>query len=95
MEMDMNSAQPDQPQAMQDAMKVINTMMVKAGMDPEYQKKLPAAFEKAGLRNVTLERIDCGIGKAHSNQADMESSIAPFRRTIPLVTKQVKGEKRC
>ncbi|KAF6829126.1 methyltransferase domain-containing protein [Colletotrichum plurivorum] len=87
MEMDMNSEQCEQPQAMQDAIRVISTMMEKAGMDPAYQKKLPEAFKKAGLQNVTLERVNCGIGKAHSNQADLETSIAPFRRTIPLVTK--------
>ncbi|KAF4921573.1 Methyltransferase psoC [Colletotrichum viniferum] len=90
MELDVSSDQPDQPQALKDVIHIIGTMMEKVGMDRGYQKKLPEAFKKAGLQNVKLERINCGVGRVHANDEDMKMSIEPFKRTIALVSRQAK-----
>ncbi|KAF9871015.1 hypothetical protein CkaCkLH20_11432 [Colletotrichum karsti] len=90
MELDVSTEHPDQPQALKDVIKIIGTMMEKAGMDRGYQQKLPGAFKKAGLENVTMEKVNCGVGRVHANDEDMRRSIEPFMRTIPLVTGQAK-----
>lgn len=94
MELDVSTDQPDQPQALKDVIHIIGTMMEKVGMDRGYQKKLPEAFKKAGLQNVKLERINCGVGRVHANDEDMKMSIEPFKRTIALVSRQAKGQSR-
>ncbi|KAL0939824.1 methyltransferase domain-containing protein [Colletotrichum truncatum] len=90
MEMDFSLEQPGQPQALKDAIRVVGDLMEAVGMDREYPRQLPEAFKKAGLQNVVVEKIDCKIGRVYGNDADMNLSIEPFKRAIPLMAKRCK-----
>ncbi|OLN96126.1 hypothetical protein CCHL11_03235 [Colletotrichum chlorophyti] len=84
--MELN-ATPDgtkQPQALQDFVRLLGAMIESAGMDSAYAERIPAAFKKAGLQNVTIERVECGIGRVHADEAIAKSSIEPFIRILPM-----------
>ncbi|KZL69558.1 methyltransferase domain-containing protein [Colletotrichum incanum] len=90
MEMDMTSGQLKQPQALQDLIQVIGYMFEKQGMDRHYARKIPDSMKKAGLENVTVKTVECGIGKVLGDEAAVKSSIEPFMHTIPLVARNAK-----
>ncbi|GJC77430.1 methyltransferase psoC [Colletotrichum liriopes] len=91
MEMDMTSGQPKQPQALQDLIQIIGYMFEKQGLDRHYARKIPDSMKKAGLENVTVETVECGIGKVLGDEAAVRSSIKPFMHTIPLVARNANG----
>lgn len=67
-------------------------MFEKQGMDRKYASKIPEAMKTAGLQNVKVERVECGIGKVHGDEAAVKSSIEPFMHTIPLVARNAQSE---
>ncbi|KAK1674035.1 methyltransferase [Colletotrichum godetiae] len=90
MELDITPSQPNQPQSLKDLIHIIGSMFEKQGMDRNYASKIPEAMKMAGLQNVRVERVECGIGKVHGDEAAIKSSIEPFMHTIPLVTKNTQ-----
>ncbi|GKT55898.1 methyltransferase domain-containing protein [Colletotrichum tofieldiae] len=91
MEMDVTPGQPKQPQALQDLIQIIGYMFEKQGLDRHYARKIPGSMKKAGLENVTVETVECGIGKVLGDDAAVRSSIEPFMHTIPLVARNANG----
>ncbi|GKT82435.1 methyltransferase domain-containing protein [Colletotrichum tofieldiae] len=83
--------QPKQPQALQDLIQIIGYMFEKQGLDRHYARKIPGSMKKAGLENVTVETVECGIGKVLGDDAAVRSSIEPFMHTIPLVARNANG----
>ncbi|KAK1541169.1 methyltransferase [Colletotrichum paranaense] len=90
MELDISPDQPNQPQSLKDLIHIIGTMFEKQGMDRKYASKIPEAMKVAGLQNVKVERVECGIGKVHGDEAAVKSSIEPFMHTIPLVARNAQ-----
>ncbi|KAI3541439.1 methyltransferase [Colletotrichum filicis] len=90
MELDISPDQPNQPQSLKDLIHIIGTMFEKQGMDRKYASKIPEAMKIAGLQNVKVERVECGIGKVHGDEAAVKSSIEPFVHTIPLVARNAQ-----
>ncbi|KAK0375379.1 methyltransferase [Colletotrichum limetticola] len=90
MELDISPDQPSQPQSLKDLIHIIGTMFEKQGMDRKYASKIPEAMKMAGLQNVKVERVECGIGKVHGDEAAVKSSIEPFMHTIPLVARNAQ-----
>ncbi|WQF78724.1 Putative S-adenosyl-L-methionine-dependent methyltransferase superfamily [Colletotrichum destructivum] len=90
MELDIIPGQSEQPQALQDLVQMIGYMFEKQGMDRNYASKIPGSMKKAGLQNVTVEKVECGIGRVHSDEAAVRSSIEPFMHMIPLVARSAK-----
>ncbi|KAK1527041.1 methyltransferase [Colletotrichum costaricense] len=90
MELDISPDQPNQPQSLKDLIHIIGTMFEKQGMDRKYASKIPEAMKIAGLQNVKVERVECGIGKVHGDEAAVKSSIEPFMHTIPLVARNAQ-----
>ncbi|KXH32289.1 methyltransferase [Colletotrichum simmondsii] len=90
MELDISPDQPNQPQSLKDLIHIIGTMFEKQGMDRKYASKIPEAMKMAGLQNVKVERVECGIGKVHGDEAAVKSSIEPFMHTIPLVSRNAQ-----
>ncbi|KAK1723055.1 hypothetical protein CaCOL14_002000 [Colletotrichum acutatum] len=90
MELDISPGQPNQPQSLRDLIHIIGTMFEKQGMDRKYASKIPEAMKRAGLQSVKVERVECGIGKVHGDEAAVKSSIEPFMHTIPLVARNAQ-----
>ncbi|KAJ3941016.1 uncharacterized protein N0V96_008892 [Colletotrichum fioriniae] len=90
MELDISPGQPNQPQSLKDLIHIIGTMFEKQGMDRKYASKIPEAMKMAHLQNVKVERVECGIGKVHGEEAAVKSSIEPFMHTIPLVARNAQ-----
>ncbi|KXH28432.1 methyltransferase [Colletotrichum salicis] len=90
MELDITPGQPNQPQSLKDLIHIIGSMFEKQGMDRNYASKIPEAMKMAGLQDVKVERVECGIGKVHGDEAAIKSSIEPFMHTIPLVAKNTQ-----
>ncbi|GKT43486.1 methyltransferase psoC [Colletotrichum spaethianum] len=87
MELDITPDPPRQPQALQDLIHIIGYMFEKQGMDRDYARKIPGSMTKAGLQNVTVESVECGIGKVLGDETAIKLSIEPFMYTIPLVAR--------
>ncbi|KAK1486002.1 methyltransferase [Colletotrichum tamarilloi] len=90
MELDISPDQPNQPQSLKDLIHIIGTMFEKQGMDRKYASKIPEAMKMTGLQNFKVERVECGIGKVHGDEAAVKSSIEPFMHTIPLVARNAQ-----
>ncbi|KAK2728175.1 methyltransferase [Colletotrichum kahawae] len=54
-------------------------------MGGRFSSKLDESFIKAGLKNVTLQRLEIPAGKRIVDEKLAQLSIEPFKLTIPTV----------
>lgn len=73
-------------------MTIMGAMFDKLGIGADYASKLGASFEKAGLKNVTAEKIKLPAGMKMGNEADAMNSLIPFKITIPTLKQAMQGK---
>ncbi|TDZ14794.1 hypothetical protein Cob_v012405 [Colletotrichum orbiculare MAFF 240422] len=56
-----------------------------------FSPKLDESFTKAGLKNVTVHRLEVPVGKRIADESLRQLSIEPFKLTIPAVTGAAKA----
>lgn len=62
-------------------------IMAKAGLPSDVPGAMKGAFEKAGLENVTVQRVKLPAGKLLGNDEDIQNSLLPFKLSIPGLVK--------
>jgi hypothetical protein len=92
-EIDVSPRQPQQCTSWNDFICVFAGMFDKIGIGANFASKLGDSFEKARLRNMTIQRIQLPAGKKLGNNEDAKNSLIPFKITIPTLREAVKG--RC
>lgn len=86
-----------QCKAWNDMMAIMTAMFDKIGIGAQYASNLGTAFEKAGLKNVTVEKVKLPAGIKMGNEADAQNSLIPFKITIPTLKQAIQGKSltRC
>lgn len=85
---------PDQCGAWNDLQTVLAGIFDKTGMGANYASGLGESLKKAGLQNVTVEKIQLPAGKRLGNETDAHNSVMPFRITIPTLIQASQGTPR-
>ena len=83
---------PSQCTSWNNIMAIMGAMFDKIGIGADYASKLSTSFEKAGLRNVTAEKIKLPAGMKMGNEADAMNSLIPFKITIPTLKQAIQGK---
>ncbi|RBR17261.1 hypothetical protein FVER53590_10787 [Fusarium verticillioides] len=83
---------PNVGPAWRDVSNLIAAMFDGMGMGSNCIRKLPGAFEAAGLENVTVHSVDLPMGKLLGDDEAAELSWQPFVITIPSFLEGAKAE---
>lgn len=73
-------------------MRILAGILDKVGLGSDFASKIAPAFEKAGLKNVTVQRVELPAGKRLGDEQAARLSVDPFKITIPSITQAAKGE---
>ncbi|KAF9771372.1 hypothetical protein IL306_010999 [Fusarium sp. DS 682] len=82
---------PNVGPAWRDVSNLIAALFDGMGMGSDCIRKLPGAFEAAGLENVTVHTVDLPMGKLLGDDEAAELSWQPFVLTIPSLIEGAKG----
>ncbi|QGI70868.1 hypothetical protein CEK27_003197 [Fusarium fujikuroi] len=82
---------PNVGPAWRDVSNLIAAMFDGMGMGSDCIRKLPGAFEAAGLENVTVHSVDLPMGKLLGDDEAAELSWQPFVITIPSLIEGAKA----
>ncbi|KAF5567415.1 hypothetical protein FPHYL_3318 [Fusarium phyllophilum] len=82
---------PNVGPAWRDVSNLIAAMFDGMGMGSDCIRKLPGAFETAGLVNVTVHSVDLPMGKLLGDDEAAELSWQPFVITIPSLIEGAKA----
>ncbi|KAF5691817.1 beta-glucosidase [Fusarium denticulatum] len=82
---------PNVGPAWRDVSNLIAAMFDGMGMGSDCIRKLPGAFEVAGLENVTVHSVDLPMGKLLGDDEAAELSWQPFVITIPSLLEGAKA----
>lgn len=72
-------------------MTIMAAIFDKLGIGANYASGLGAAFEKAGLKNVTVQKIQLPAGMKLNDEAAALNSLIPFKLTIPSLNQALQG----
>lgn len=70
-------------------------IMTKAGLGSDVPSTMQQSFEKAGLENVTIQKVQLPAGKLLSNEEDIQNSLLPFKLSIPGLVKIGASKSPC
>lgn len=89
--MDLSAGRTEHPSAFNEVLQLFEAIFEAGGMGGRFSSKLDESFTKAGLKNVTLQRLEIPAGKRITNETLRQLSIEPFKLTIPTVIGAAKG----
>ncbi|CAI0643093.1 unnamed protein product [Colletotrichum noveboracense] len=90
-EMDLSAGRTDNPSAFNEVLQLFEAVFEAGGMGGRFSSKLDESFTKAGLKNVTLQRLEIPAGKRIADETLRKLSIEPFKLTIPTVIGAAKA----
>jgi hypothetical protein len=82
---------PQQCTAWNDMMSLMALIFNKTGVGASYASKLGGAFERAGLKNVTVQKVELPAGRKFGDDAAALDSLLHFKITTPTILKAIKG----
>lgn len=86
---------PEKPQqctAWNDMMSLMALIFNKTGVGASYASKLGGSFERAGLKNVYVQKVELPAGrKFGGDDAAALDSLLHFKITTPTILKAIKG----
>lgn len=90
-EMDLSAGRTEDPSAFNEVLQLFEAVFEAGGMGGRFSSKLDESFIKAGLKNVTLQRLEIPAGKRIVDEKLAQLSIEPFKLTIPTVIGAARG----
>lgn len=63
----------------------------KTGVGANYTSNLGRAFERAGLKNITVKKVQLPAGRKLADDAAARDSLIQFKITSPTVVKAIHG----
>ena len=80
-----------QESALADFVTVLGAVLDKIGAGRGYATHLEAAFRKAGLENVSVERVTYKLGVKAENEEIEKKSVEKFKTKIKKATEKATG----
>lgn len=86
---------PQQCAAFNDMMSLMALIFNKTGVGANYASLLSGSFERAGLKNITVQKVQLPVGRKMGNDAAARDSLIPFKITAPTIVKAIHGTFPC
>lgn len=84
--------QPRQCSSWNDFQTILAGIFDKTGIGANFTSSLDESFRKAGLKHVTVEKIQLQAGAKLSNEKEALDSLIPFKITIPRLRQAAQGK---